>query len=98
ATIVDIEPPVVDHALEAQLLNRVALAVHPWPRARLQGLFDLRSAPVHQGLALSGDDDHKMPGGLGPRHFPWSAIDPCAIRQDVHLSRLKAGQPLMLVV
>src|SRR6516164_398449 len=35
ATIVDIECPVVDHALEAMLLHLVALAVHPWPRAHL---------------------------------------------------------------
>jgi hypothetical protein len=35
ATIVDIECAVVDHALEAMLLNLVALAVHPWPRAHL---------------------------------------------------------------
>ena len=35
ATIVDIECTVVDHALEAMLLNLVTLAVHPWPRAHL---------------------------------------------------------------
>src|SRR2546430_928051 len=98
ATIVDIEPTVVDHALEAVLLNLIALAVHPWPLACLQGVLDLRGAPVYQGLALSGDNDHKVPGIIGPRCFPRSAINPGAIRQEGHLGGLKAREPRMLVV
>src|SRR2546428_12183082 len=35
ATIVDLEPAVGNHAFEAELLNRVALAVHPWPLAHV---------------------------------------------------------------
>src|SRR5215831_17548452 len=90
APIVDLEPAVVDHALEAMLLNLVALAVHPWPFACLQGVLDLRSAPIYQGLALSGYDKHKVPGIIGPGCFPRSAIHSCPIVQEVHLGGLKA--------
>src|SRR5207245_9173716 len=51
-TKVDIEPPVVDHALEAEFLNLVACAVHPWPLACLESLLDLWCPPVHMSLVI----------------------------------------------
>src|SRR6266849_58121 len=35
ATMVDLEPAVGHHAFAAELLHRVALAVHPWPLAHV---------------------------------------------------------------
>src|SRR5262245_2905864 len=66
ATIVGIERTMVNHALEAVFLPLVTLPVYPWPLGRLQDGFDLRSPPVHEGLALSGRDNHKVPGILWP--------------------------------
>src|SRR6266581_9261447 len=76
--IVAIECTMVDHVLEAGLLYLVARTVDPWPLFRLQGVLHLRSAPIHQGLALSGLDDYKVPGIIFAGRFPWPAIDPCA--------------------
>src|SRR5712692_4688505 len=83
-TIVDIECTMVDHVLETVLLYLVALTVDPWPLFRLQGVLHLRSAPIHQGLACSGLDDHKVPGVIFAGLFPWPAIDPCAILEGFH--------------
>src|SRR5712692_4872948 len=80
-TIVDSECTMVDHVLEAVLLSLVALTVDPWPLFRLQGALHLRSAPIHQGLAWSGLDDHTVPGVIFAGLFPWPVIDPCAILQ-----------------
>src|SRR2546427_13214045 len=73
ATKVDIEPPMVDHALEAEFLNLVAFAVHPWPLACLESLLDLRSAPVHQGLVRSRFNDGEVPGIIFAALFPRAA-------------------------
>src|SRR5215469_10656287 len=62
AAIVDVERPMVDHRLEAEFLNLVALAVHPWPLTRLQALLDLGGPPVPKVFALGGKNDHKGPG------------------------------------
>jgi hypothetical protein len=88
----------VVHALEAEFLNLVALAVHPWPFGRLQGLLNLRGSPVHQGLALGGGNDHKVPGIIRSALFPRPAIDLRAIFQGVHRGGLKALQTSRLVV
>src|SRR5713101_4059536 len=95
AAIVGLERAMVVHALKAVFLNLVALAVHSGPLGRRQSVLDLRSAPVHQGFVLWGDDDHKVPGIIGPGLFPRSAIDPCAILKKVHLGGLKALQASM---
>src|SRR5256885_7717180 len=98
ATMGDIEPAVVNHALEAELLNRVALAVHPWPLAHFESLLDLRGAPVHQGFVRRGLDNHKVTGIIFAARFPRPTIDSCPILQGVHQSGLKAPEPRMLVV
>ena len=97
-TIVDIECTMVDHVLEAVLLYLVALTVDPRPLFRLQGVLHPRSAPIHQGLACNGLDDHKVPGIIFAGLFPWPAIDPSAILQGFHISGFKALQTRMLVV
>src|SRR5258708_40334390 len=61
ATIVDIEPPMVDHALEAEFLNLVALTVHSGPLTRRQDGLHLRGGPVHQRLVRRRFEDHKVP-------------------------------------
>src|SRR4029453_16786836 len=48
--------------------------------------------------ALSGYDNHKVPGIIGLGCFPWSAIDPCPILQAVHLGGRKALEAIILVV
>src|SRR6266566_10070852 len=98
AAIVCIECPMVNHALEAVFLYLVALPVHPWPLGRRQRCLDLWGAPIHQGLALSGCDDDKVPGVLGARHFPRPTIDLGAILQDGHLGGRKACEAIVLVV
>ena len=98
AAIVEVERPRVDHRLEAEFLNRVALAVHPWPLTRLQALLDLRGAPVHQGLALCGDNAHTVSGIIGSALFPRPALDLRAIFQGVDQAGRKALQARMLVV
>src|SRR5205823_5492141 len=98
AAIVGLERAMVDHALEAIFLYRIALSVQPGPLARLQGILDLRRAPVHQGLALLGRHEHKMSGIVWPGHFPRPTIDLGAIVKGIHQRRLKALQALMLVV
>src|SRR6266852_7637167 len=96
-TIVDIACTMVDHVLEAVLLSLVALTVDPWPLFRLQGVLNLRSAPIHQGLALSGLDDHQVPGIICAGLFPWPALDLCAILQGFHIGGFKALHTRMLV-
>src|SRR6516165_5245650 len=93
AAIVDVERPMVDHRLEAEFLHLVALAVHPWPLTRLQALLDLRGAPVHQGLALWGDNDHKVPGIIGSELFPRPARDLRAIFQGSTKPAAKLSRP-----
>jgi hypothetical protein len=78
-TIVDIECPMVHHVREAVLLSLVSLTVDPWPCFRLQGVLPLRSAPIPQGLAGSGLDDHNGPGILFAGLLPWPALAPGAI-------------------
>src|SRR5256885_8508345 len=91
ATIGDIEPPMVDHALEAEFLNLVALTVHSGPLTRLQDGLDLRGAPVHQRLVRRWFDDHKVPGiGLAGGFSP-AAIKSGANRPGVYL---RGGQSL----
>src|SRR5262245_48932625 len=77
-TIVDIECTMVDHVLEAMLLYLMTLPVDPWPLLRLEGVLDLRRAPIHQSLARNGLDDHKVAGLICAGLFPGPAIDPCA--------------------
>src|SRR5882672_4938009 len=98
AALVGLERAVVVHALEAVFLHRVALAVHSWPLGRLQGVCDLRSSPGHHDRVLWGYDNHQVPGLIGPGLFPRPPIEPCAIRQAVHLGGLTALQASMLVV
>src|SRR5262249_43776997 len=71
-TIVDIECTMVDHVLEAMLLYLMTLPVDPWPLLRLEGVLDLRRAPIHQSLARNGLDDHKVAGLIfsGPFFVP----------------------------
>src|SRR2546422_8434948 len=98
ATIVDIEPAVVNHALEAEFLNRVAFAVHPGPLTCLQGVLELRGSPVDQELVLRRVNDHKVPRIILAVLFPRATIDSRPIFQSVHHGGLKAFQPPMLVI
>ena len=97
-TKVDIEPPVVDHALEAEFLHLVACAVHPWPLACLESLLDLWGAPVHQGLVRGRFNDGEVPGIIFTALFPRAALDSSAIVQGVYQGGLKASETRLLVV
>ncbi len=98
ATIVGIERPMVNHALEAVFLHLVARAVHPGPLGHFQDRLNLWRGPVHQGLALDGLDHDKVSGIIRLGLFPRPALDPRAIFKGVDLCGLKALQPLMLVI
>src|SRR5215470_20274054 len=98
ATIVGIERPMVNHALEAVFLHLVACAVHSGPFGHCQDRLNLWRGPVYQGLALDGLDDDKVSRIIRLRLFPRPAIDSRAIRKGVDLGGLKALQPLMLVI
>src|SRR5258705_10435482 len=62
ATMGDIGPTVVNHPLEAEFLNLVALAVYPRPLGDLERLLDLRGSPRHEGLARGWFAKHKEAG------------------------------------
>src|SRR6266446_3736466 len=59
AARVGLEGAMVDQAFEAVFLSLCALAGEWWPLAHLDGGLELWSAPVHEGLALFGHDNHK---------------------------------------
>src|SRR5207245_10258489 len=59
AAIVDLEGAMVDQAFAAVFLYLRALAVELWPLAHLDGGLELWRAPVHEGLAPFGLDNHE---------------------------------------
>src|SRR6267142_5165 len=75
-------------------LERLGLLVDPL-LGGLQRLIELLSLAL---LLPVGYDNHQVPGLIGPGLFPRPPIDPCAIRQAVHLGGLTALQASMLVV
>src|SRR6266853_389622 len=86
-TIVGIERTMVNHALEAVFLSLTALSVYPWPLGGLQSLLDLGGSPVHQGLALSGLDNDKVPALW---YSPWCKI---IVLSATYVNRLTLQYP-----
>ena len=98
ATIVDSEGTMVDHVLEAAFLHLVALAGHPWPLTRLQGVLDLRGSPRDYSLVLRGGDTHTAAPVILAGLLPRAALNRCAILQNVHTGGLTALHAIVLVV
>ena len=98
AARIDIEGAMLNHPLEGVFLKLGSSPVHLGPLPRLQPRLHLRGPPVHQGLAISRFDDHKVATIPLSHGFPGTLIEPRAIVKGLHFSRFKTLETVMLVV